>query len=829
MLSKEAYLNLANAFHTLGSVCLVSSKTKKCRLFLTLEDTEHLLVNINYDELTTISYRDDYFKGAIFVNATSLHKTHDSVFEFFSMSSCICGISFNKADEYVNPSEFDDPNIFKSTDVAVLNLIREHVDKINIELQSLAQMMNLKIVESSFQKDETCSALLKKKTKSPYKSQDKMYGFMADVANLDEETIVMYKWNDVVFTLHILFNTNKHTEKYRIFCKHLQLEYKTMRTLCCKNLLDTHTYIKTKLQEMNVPTLFQTDSEPLVSFPEYEDVTHYRNTYPRETYTSSPDIRYNYVTHVGSKELNVFLIYFFQDAEKIDQTFLDRAICIMKEYEHILQNTILYPNGIIVYHGSTQRIHVNDEFICNTFMSTTRDMSTALDYANYKGFVYVLHIPPEFPFINFQDSLKQILLPIGTHVRVTSKVTYLSVTYVFCEVFQYDINFMNTVMDMLSNPCFSYSNLSFKDKEHAFLIKNDNLTLVPITMINGSSTFYSCKLDNIEYIIKDISRDMITTMNKSHNQVFKRIFNELLATLIYKHVYELNTFNYHIMCVNQSKNTKLSSFLIAKLSPFLIASRKVENIRYPQYSDSEENTYEKDIETVVYGFFVDCVMANWDIYNNDNFGFIEMDGKEHIIRTDVGGCLLYRSRGEQRFQFAARVPPTDHFILLSNLMKMISFAKFKMIVRKMGKTYLFDDETLRKRLKSVKTICLDFISMITEKYYIKKYTDIVTEVLDIVKYRHIYYRSHLNKVMNQLDEFVKNKDIEKQIGGMKTSRTTPQLHSKNGSSRSRLSNRSSSRILIKRPFPEQISVFTSTPQQFITMLRNRPICNMKPK
>lgn len=54
-------------------------------------------------------------------------------------------------------------------------------------------------------------------------------------------------------------------------------------------------------------------------------------------------------------------------------------------------------------------------------------------------------------------------------------------------------------------------------------------------------------------------------------------------------------------------------------------------------------------------FIVDCIMANWDVFNNNNIGI----HNKKVIRTDVGGALYYRGRGDRKYDFNLDVP-TEH-------------------------------------------------------------------------------------------------------------------------------------------------------------------------
>lgn len=53
----------------------------------------------------------------------------------------------------------------------------------------------------------------------------------------------------------------------------------------------------------------------------------------------------------------------------------------------------------------------------------------------------------------------------------------------------------------------------------------------------------------------------------------------------------------------------------------------------------------KDYKAMAQGFIADCLLANWDVYQNDN---CLVDPAGRIIRVDNGGCLNYRAKGTKK-------------------------------------------------------------------------------------------------------------------------------------------------------------------------------------
>ena len=79
-----------------------------------------------------------------------------------------------------------------------------------------------------------------------------------------------------------------------------------------------------------------------------------------------------------------------------------------------------------------------------------------------------------------------------------------------------------------------------------------------------------------------------------------------------------------------------------------------------------------DYANMAKGFIADCLMANWDVYKNDNC-LIDASGK--VYRVDNGGCLNYRAQGSTK--------PFDADILKTfNSMTQYNPAQYQTLSRK---------------------------------------------------------------------------------------------------------------------------------------------------
>lgn len=601
---------------------------------------------------------------------------------------------------------------------------------------------------------------------------------------------------------------------------------------------------------------------PEYVFMNYTKVLHSRNKTP---YVTDPSVREAYVSTHGSKELNVSLNYFFTEGEQIDESLLFRASSIMEEHMEIYQSCNMYENSLIVYHGTTQLIHVDKLFVCNSFMSTTRDIETAIEYAGEHGVIYVIRIPKKFPFINLSDDLQQILLPMSTHIKIVKTVDYTNKpynsnkTYVVCNVLPFQPDYGKMIIDLFRNPCFRDMKVHFKENPHKYII-DDSMINCPLKshgMHIGSSVFYKTEVNGKPYIFKDIVKASDTVgSNRTHNQVFKRILNEVLSSVVYSKVYGLDTFKYYIY---QVTNECVGPYMT--VSPFLLASK--------EYSIDYKTTL-NDRKLLLMTFFVDCVMGNWDVNNNDNWGMYVRKGdqnkKRRLIHTDVGGCLMFRGKGDEKLRFTMKSIPNDHLAIsaqesFKNLISGIPIETCKDLIRK-GCKQFFQDKTLKPRLQSVKEEFLSLIDLIDNSKIKSKYKTLISSILESIEYRHEYYKTNRETVIEQVfsdeneqEEHTINKRVRssKNIsrGGKSSESNSKSIHASSASRASSTSRASSvskhsrgasvlnktkgkktfglkhmktKRYIYTDPHPEFQNVFTSTAAAFKERLKEMQEC-----
>lgn len=232
--------------------------------------------------------------------------------------------------------------------------------------------------------------------------------------------------------------------------------------------------------------------------------------------------------------------------ERLHKDIQERIIHLLNEFKMLSTRTDLFNTSYIVYHGTTQVIHNTRQFITTSFLSTTRSFLIAKGYGNTN---YAITIPKQFPAINLYDHLDQIILPIGTTIKIDDTIPNMSSNIIGCHVTN-DPVILDTFINIFENPCTNDNNvtLNYLKQPSPLLEKFPNgQEFKPDTKITtvGSSIFFTATVAKTVFIIKDIvKRNNPVRVLASDNQVFKRVLNEVIASRIYSQVYGLSTMKY---------------------------------------------------------------------------------------------------------------------------------------------------------------------------------------------------------------------------------------------------------------------------------------------
>ena len=454
-------------------------------------------------------------------------------------------------------------------------------------------------------------------------------------------------------------------------------------------------------------------------------------------YKPNIDIATAYIGHDTSKELNISMNLMLQENEKIPYDITNRILILLEEFKKISSLSDLYDAPYVVYHGSSQEIHNTQTFVTTSFFSTTRNRAIASKYGNY---MYVLTIPPKFPGINFHDDFLQILLPIGTYIKIDQVVDAVIFCHVIDEPFVFD-----QFIQIFKNPCTQHNTITFSDTSKMFTTFSQQPTKLVDDSSNGTF-YYITNIGKDSYLIKDIVDHTfnIRAMSSDH-QVFQRILNEMIAARIYSNVYNLETFDYTIF---DKHKHRYSSVLTASLSMYMLVFKNNYKLKSKDFNDIENIATYK-------GFLIDCIIGNVNVLHEGNTCIHANNSviSSTPIRVEVGWCLVFSDQGMESKKFRKDIEPTTHNLITKHYY-------FKRMKLKSDVTYTpieylktISPLQVRTRLLKIKSEFTELINMIEEKSFAKKYHELLDNIIETVIYRDAWYRKHGHDVLSNINRF----------------------------------------------------------------------------
>jgi hypothetical protein len=430
---------------------------------------------------------------------------------------------------------------------------------------------------------------------------------------------------------------------------------------------------------------------------------------------------YNKLTNNGqsSNELNSSLFEYFYTDLPLFPNIKQNSLDIINVF--LTNNTT---TTLTVFHGTNMKVHeTTNTFTTYAFLSTTVDLNVARSYGEI---IYIINIPANFPYINLGDDCnKQILLPIGTQINIENnikdKIYFGTITNT-----ENIVQTLNTIKCVLEQA----TTITQTQKTQTIINELPNIMLLdkPSKQINtqpikkrrcspctksfckGTSTikFYT-DVNNVQYALK-------FGQHSVDNYNIRRMINEVFASRLYNSL-GMRAFDHEIKKINNK---------------YCIQS-EFKDIKYRDPTPIEAEEY-------LSGYLWDCILANWDVGNKGNVGFLNLEenGKK-IIRTDVGGALAYRARGEFKLSFFNNSEPKEHIFLLQ-----------QPFVKKCFKSISINYDNLVTLLYSnIKPIEYELIQTYINSLP-PQYQNFITKIVDRVKERCNYYIKYQADIINQI-------------------------------------------------------------------------------
>ena len=406
-------------------------------------------------------------------------------------------------------------------------------------------------------------------------------------------------------------------------------------------------------------------------------------------------------------------------------------------FHHIIMkfSTVQNKEELVVFHGTNNLIHSrNNTFTTYAFLSTSIDPSIALSYGHY---IYVIKLPQDYPYLNIGDLANfQILLPIGTKMSVRHQFGPLY----FVEV-QSNAAEVKGIIDVL----LKIPKTEIKVDApigNVFLSNEENIKkraaskrFAPYSEIRPSTARIlsaNCYCTNEQYIIKKPA-------TKGFDYDLRRVINEQLAARLYK-LFGFDTLDYNISLTS---------------GQYCICSPYKSGLRY-DFRSLKENEMELFALGILKGFLVDCILANWDVANSRNVG---IDSENKVIRTDVGGALAYRARGEFKLSFFNNYQINEHISLLKSKPATLLHESIKLL----NETYRFKYniiDILRSGLNKTVQIDEELILGYYHSLNLTQYDAFIINTIQQVRLRYAYYVNNIDIVCGEIKSI-----LELQKGG----------------------------------------------------------------
>jgi hypothetical protein len=389
----------------------------------------------------------------------------------------------------------------------------------------------------------------------------------------------------------------------------------------------------------------------------------------------------------SSALLNSALFEFFYTNLPLDNIFKTDISKIIDRFLNITTTNIL-----TVFHGTNSILHNNSyTFTTYGFLSTTIDMTIANSYGKN---IYVIKLPQNFPYLNINDKInKQYLLPISTIVTIDNALTISqNNNNIFVGIASFTPNNLQIIKTVISESKFTEETIN------ALEICQENCRSSPPKKFCSIKKGASKLLYYKDYLLK-------------FNNNLRRVFNEKLASSIYNYLgvpaLDYTVFNFE--------------------DKYCIGS---------QLQAIDYNLNQERASNYLKNFMWDCILANWDVGMTRNVGF---NGDNIAIRTDVGGALAYRSRGEFKLDFFNNSTPIEHLFLLEQ-----PFIKDCIKLNPNYKTIINSD------LTNLTIDKFDWINQFPESY--KNFGELIIER---IKVRYNYYKNYQFGGVSQNTNYIK--------------------------------------------------------------------------
>ena len=322
-----------------------------------------------------------------------------------------------------------------------------------------------------------------------------------------------------------------------------------------------------------------------------------------------------------------------------------------------------HKEDIYVFHGTQNLMHAKSEQEINliSFLSCSFNIYTSIDYAlnnligstkKYKkGIVYIFKINHHQNYVNFGDTLYQIILLPGTKIKIQYEINIGHIKYVLCHID--DTNVLNFGKKLLEDIKQGTELLKTAYNTNHFKLSGDSAVYPSImnmtfpTDPNDMKKFRN-HVDNI-FVMRSGNTDYIyTSLGKLINNYNMHTYNNIQFT-IHQHF-----FNdcYHYFNVNCAK------YILGYDDNNLYTLWEVDYNFGPSHND-----FKYDMKNLL----IHSLLGNIDCTNSQNYLVLNTNKTISRLMT-LKGCGMFNTSGYRKPRFNKKQEPYEYLGIIGEML-----------------------------------------------------------------------------------------------------------------------------------------------------------------
>ncbi len=461
-------------------------------------------------------------------------------------------------------------------------------------------------------------------------------------------------------------------------------------------------------------------------------------------------LHYRAFPPLNSRDLNTSLQDFIAYKSEINFDIKQRLKQIMS-YLNLQSKENYAETDIYVFHGTDTMMHAeNDkELYLSSFLSCTLNIYVSIDYAIHNldrksyldgdlrerhGIIYIFKIDKNIKYINFNDSLYQILMLPGTKIHINSILNISNIKYIICtaennEDENYGMNLYNSLFT---------TNASF-DTEYKIKHERDQ--------------FPACKYTNIEDLGIDEEYKSISFTNTLI------IWPNYLKTDVYE--------SYKKMTVMMNLHIMNNAYIYFVNMPKYI-------ILYDEQSNSMRTAFETDDNYIyklrpdqykynVRNIFVDTLFLFYDCLSPNMYRLNKSTGE--VQTAFIFNIGMFDINDNKKVKFSLKSYPSEHIAIahkLSDELKKSLIDDLDSIIN----DFREKNDNFHEYLEVMKNQYMDFIkndlNLSHESIAYKYLKNDVTYIFDVLLYRSNFFKSNMDNIKESIIKYMSQ---QHQAGG----------------------------------------------------------------